>query len=1082
MKRTKRYQAVIGALVFIALLSFQVNSKAQNIISLAGKWSFELDPDSLGYKENWSEKHLSSDIQLPGTTDEAGYGTVTKGSDYGILTRAHKYVGAAWYQKKITIPAGWNNKNVNLFLERVLWESKVYVDGKEVSTLSPLYVAHKHPLGRLTKGTHIITLCINNELVHNIGDKGHGYSEYTQSIWNGVIGRIELQKQEDLAINAVKTYPDVSAKSLRLEAFVMNWQQKKSPLVLTATLTDKQSGKVIRTQKQNFIAKAGEAKYDIILNQLSGIKTWDEFDPALYQVTLQLKSGLVQSQWTDVIGFRKLGTTAHKILVNDKVSYIRGNLDCVHFPITGYPSTLDKDWEKIFQKYKDYGLNTVRFHSWCPPEVAFRVADRMGIYIQAEVLWIDWWMSQPNPDRPEMDTRGFPQGLGKNPDGDKFVQEEMKRIVDTYGNHPSFLFFCIGNELGNSDFTVMQEWIRKVKKEDPRRLYAVSTARKITEVDDYMVTHNIPGVGGTYGNSINKTDAGLEKNYSKATIPIIAHEVGQYPVYPEWKEIDKYKGVLKARNLEGFKEMAKKNGIVSQDVDFHKASGALQQLLYKNLIENVLLAPSSAGFQLLSMQDYQGQGEALIGWLDAFWDDKGITDPKVFRQHSNAVVPLIRINSFTFTQSDTIKLSMEVANYFKNDVNAKLNWQLTDELGNVIRDGTAAASSFPQGTLTAAGQLNIECLNLPAEAKKYTFSLHLAGTTYSNSWPLYVFPKEQKNTANDIYVATEWNAKVDSVLNGGGKVLLIANKLGTKNTSKAVSFTPLFWSSSFFPGQGNETLGSLINVQSGAFKNFPTDNYASWQWYKAGSGAKYFDLSAMPEAFKPLVQPISDFHYNKKLGSIFETQAGAGKLLVCGYDLTKSDNAYLQQLRYSLIHYMQGNEFNPVMALPKEKLKEIVAKVPTAENQSPLPDQFNNAILYINAGKKSNSTRSDWSNVLDEVVVNKGFTYEVAGAKVYKEKETGSWIAKRMNINIAPPNGIKGYVYLHFNNPAQSKTSGIVSLEGRELAIGKIPVSGKWVKIFMMREDTNDGKLNINITSDGAANIEIDKLVVVPED
>ncbi len=1079
----KRYFHIKGFLIFIIFIFLHLNSSAQHIISLAGKWSFELDPDSLGYKQNWSKKVLQKSIQLPGTTDEAGYGTVTKGSDYGILTRAHKYVGPAWYQKKITIPAAWNNKKVNLFLERVLWESKVYVDGKEVSALSPLYIAHQHALGRLSKGVHTITICVNNDMVHNIGDKGHGYSEYTQSIWNGVVGRIELQKQEDVAIHTVKTYPDLSAKSLRLEALINNSLQKKMPLILTATLKDQKTGKVIRTQQQQVVAKLGEATYDMVLDQLKGVAAWDEFDPALYQVALQIKNGISAASWTDVIGFRKLSTTAHKILVNDKVSYIRGNLDCVHFPLTGYPSTNDKDWEKIFQKYKDYGLNTVRFHSWCPPEAAFRVADRMGIYIQAEVLWIDWWMSKPNPDRPEMDTKGFPQGLGKNPSADKFVQEEMKRIVDTYGNHPSFLFFCIGNELGNSDFTVMQEWIKKVKQEDPRRLYAVSTARKITPVDDYMVTHNIPGVGGTYGNSINKTDADLEKNYSKATIPIIAHEVGQYPVYPEWKEIDKYKGVLKARNLEGFKEMAQKNGIASQDADFHQASGALQQLLYKNLIENVLLAPSSAGFQLLSMQDYQGQGEALIGWLDAFWEDKGIADPKVFRQHSNAVVPLIRINSFTFTQSDTIKLSMEVANYFKQDIGAKLNWQLTDDGGHVIKSGTASTDRFPQGTLTAAGQLTIACNSFPAQAKKYTFSLQLAGTEYRNSWPLYVFPKTPEIIGhNAVYVASEWDNKVDSVLNNGGKVLLLASKLGTKNTAKPVSFTPLFWSSSFFPGQGNETLGSLINIQSEAFKNFPTDGFASWQWYKAGSGAKYFDLSTMPETFKPLVQPISDFHYNKKLGSIFETKVGTGKLLVCGYDLNKKENAYLQQLRYSLTNYMQSNAFNPGQALSVEKLKVMLAKVPTAENQSLLPDQFKNAILYLNAGKKASATKSDWNNTLDEVVVNKGFTYEVSGAKVSKENEKGGWSSRRMNINIAPPNGIKGYIYLHFTNLNASKTSGIVSLEGRELAIGEMPAAGKWIKVFMMREDTNDGKLNINVTAEGGASIEIDQLVVVPED
>ena len=178
---------------------------------------------------------------------------------------------------------------------------------------------------------------------------------------------------------------------------------------------------------------------------------------------------------------------------------MRGNLDCVHFPLTGYPSCDVKEWERIFKIYKSYGLNHVRFHSWCPPEAAFEAADKLGIYIQAETIWIDWWMTSTPKDRPDMLTKGLPEGLGKNPSADKFVQDELQRILDAYGNHPSFTMLCIGNELGNSNFDVMQQWIKKLKEKDSRRLYSVSTARKIMPVDDFSVTHNIPGVGGTYG-------------------------------------------------------------------------------------------------------------------------------------------------------------------------------------------------------------------------------------------------------------------------------------------------------------------------------------------------------------------------------------------------------------------------------------------------------------------------------------------------------------------------------------------------------------------------------------------------------
>ena len=1078
----KKYLFAIVLSILLIPFSFINQSMAQDKISLAGKWRFALDADSAGYMENWAATTLSQSIQLPGTTDEAGYGTATTGSDYGILTRAHKYIGPAWYQRTIQIPSSWKGKGVILFLERVLWESKVYIDGKELSTLSPLYVPHTHHLGVLSPGNHTLTIRINNDLIHNIGDKGHGYTEYTQSIWNGVVGRIELHKVGALNITAVKTYPDIDKRSLRLETFLQNTTGLQNPLLIKAEIKETKTGKLIKTISDKINAKPGEQTINIILPDLKNIQLWDEFTPALYEVSVRLQQGDQVSYWSDKIGFRKITTTRHKILLNDNISYMRGNLDCVHFPLTGYPSCDETEWERIFKIYKSYGLNMVRFHSWCPPEAAFRAADKVGIYIQAEIVWIDWWMTTTPENRPEMYTKGLPNGLGKNRDADAFVQAEMKRILDAYGNHPSFVFFCIGNELGNSDFDVMETWIKKAKAEDPRRLYAVSTARKIMPVDDYSVTHQIPGIGATYGNSANKTDAGLEKNYSRATIPVIAHEVGQYPVYPEWREIDKYKGVLKARNLQGFKEIAEKNGIANQDKDFHKASGALQQLLYKNLIENILLAPSSAGFQLLSMQDYQGQGEALVGWLDAFWDDKKITTPKQFREHSNAVVPLIRTKSFTYAYTDTIALSIELANYYKSALQQPLHWEFTDNKGIVIKKGIAKQNKFPQGQLTFADSLTLSCSGFPNKAAQYTFRLFFKDNSYSNSWQFFIYPLQAKIATAGIYVTKQWDNKTDSVLSVGGRVLLLANELGTKATSHPVHFFPLFWSSSFFPGQNNATLGLLINDKSAAFKHFPTSYFTNWQWYTISAGAKYFKLLDMPAGFKPLAQPISDFHFNEKLGSIFETKVGNGKLLVCGYNLNQPGNAIANQLYYSITEYMKSEAFNPVDDLPVDKLKQIVENVPVAISEILLPGDFKEASLYVEAGANASEKSNAWEAGFDKVTINKGFSYTVKGAEAYKKEGLHGWLGKTMTINISPPQGVKGYIYLHFINSKELVQKGTVNIEGREVNTGDIPFEGKWIKIVMMREDTNDGTLDIHIVSDSHNFLKIDKMVIVQEE
>jgi beta-galactosidase len=1071
----------LSVILFITIFFKGVTGNAQDKISLIGQWAVQLDADSVWYKQGKPPVKFEHKLQLPGTTDEAHLGTETTGSDYGILTRKYKYIGPAWYQRQITIPASWKGKNIHLFLERVLWESKIFIDGKLLSTLSPLYVPHRHNLGVLQPGLHTITICINNDMIHPIGDKGHGYTEYTQSIWNGIVGKLELKAEHQVVVSAIKTYPDIEKKQLGLEVFLSS--PPTFDMEFSVALKDLETGKTIKTKRQIIQAKQGREKIELFMNGLTNIKSWDEFNPHLYELTVTLRYGGRLSIWKDKTGFRKLSTSKHKILVNNKATFIRGNLDCVHFPLTGYPSCNVKDWETIFQKYKDYGLNTVRFHSWTPPKAAFEAADKMGIYIQTEIIWLDWWMAGEQKDRPEMNTKGYPQGLGKNPGADAFVQAEMKRVLDEYGNHPSFMFFCIGNELGNSDFDVMEQWIKKVKNEDPRRLYAVSTARKIMPVDDYMVTHNIPNVGGTYRVSLNKTDAGLEASYSKAELPVIAHEVGQYPVYPEWKEIDKYKGVLKARNLEGFKAMAEKNGIAAQDKDFHHATGALQQLLYKNYIENITLAPSSAGFQMLSMNDYQGQGEALIGWLDCFWEDKGTTSPEVFRGYSNAVVPLIRTNSFTYTINDTLKLGMEVANNFKTDLQKKILWEITANTGTILHKGATAKTFLPQGQLTKVDSLSLPLTSFPDEAGEYSFRLFFDDNSYSNSWSFFVFPVAGKKEVNTdgIYISNEWNVAVDNVLAQGGKVLLMANKLGNKNTSAPVSFTPLFWSASFFPGQSNQTLGSMINNKSAAFRYFPTHNFTNWQWLKVMPGARYFNLSNMPKNYIPLVQPVSDFHYNDKLGSIFETRVGNGKLLISGYDLQQKNNAYTQQLYYSITSYMKSSAFAPEIELPIGLLKEILKPTPEAAHTSLLPEQFKEASLLIKAGTGEQASKK-WRTTGDSIVINKNYQYNLDKAYTQKLESGSTWKSNNFTINLLPPAGVKGYVYLHFVNPENQKMEGMVTIEGRELKTGKIPVTGKWIKIFMMREDTNDGKVAIHLVSDDNEVLMVDQLVITEEE
>lgn len=1065
------------ALLFLQLFFFAGFAQSTRSISLAGEWNFSLDPQNVGEKESWQGKSFPDKIALPGTTDQAQYGEKTVGSDYGILTRAYKYVGPAWYQREVVIPKELGNKQFELFLDRVLWESKVWIDGKYCDLQDGLGVPHTHRLGKLSAGKHTLTMRINNDMIYNIGDKGHTYSEYMQSIWNGAVGRMELSPMENVHLSGIKTWPDVTKNELKITFDIEN-SGKAATADQLFVLTDLSSGERILETTRKVHCETGVNSHSEELKIERPIKKWDEFSPALYRLTVETQSGKSKDIQTVEFGFRNISTSKSKILINDQPVFMRGNLDCVHFPLTGYPSCDPKEWERIFKIYKSYGMNQVRFHSWCPPEAAFVAADRMGIYLQVEILWIDWWMTTAPKDRPDMSTKGLPEGLGKNPSADAFVQAEMKRMMDAYGNHPSFTMFCIGNELGNSDFEVMAKWVARMKEADNRHLYSISTARKIMPVDQYMVTHNIPSIGGTYGVRGYTTDYDLEKNYSKANIPIIAHELGQYPVYPLWSEIDKYTGVLKARNLEQCRESASKNNLLGMNREFHQASGALQDLLYKAHIENLFRTPSCAGFNMLSMADYQGQGEALVGWLDCFWDSKGNTTPESFRRYCNTVVPLARFKKFVWETSETFEARLQVANYGAETLTAKATWMLTYGEGRIVEQGSVPDFKIGRGELKDIGTVAIN-LGKISQAGKYTFSISLDGTEFYNSWNLWIYPPV-KPVAGNVLVATEFSPEVEARLNEGGSVLLIANKLGTAETSRPLFFEPLFWSTVFFPGQDNSTLGLYVNKAHPALNRFPTENFSDYQWAEISKG-RSFVMNAYPNLV-PIAQPISDFHINDKLASIFECKVANGKLMVCGHNIADEKNPVANQMKYNLLSYMNQGNFNPTAVFEPTELKKILYYVHPVVSQA--PKGFEKALLYVKCGGNMKESGSKtWQSDLDQVLAKvQKCDYKVVCDDVWKDENGTAWTGAEMTITIQTPNGLIGDLYVKFVDTSKQHREGSLWFEGRELKLEKHDdPQGKWVKIFVMREDTNDGTIVLKTKATKGGNLMISELGFVAE-
>jgi len=895
-----RSHSVKKTALFISVLCLVLSCTAASgaTLSLAGEWDFQLDPANKGINEEWFRGNLNEHIPLPGSTDEAGFGTKTTQKHLGRLSREYEYVGAAWYAKQVNVPAKWNGKRIELFLERCHWETRLWVDGKEMGMRESLSVPHVYDLSDvMSPGDHDLVIRVDNTPKYRIGGWGHSITDETQTNWNGIVGRLELRASEPVSVESAQIYPDVNSKSVKVIATLRNVAPEATTRSINAKVLDA-NGKTVTTAsiKQDLSPNA-ENTATFLLPMGDDVSLWSEFSPDLYSLELKVED----STYSATFGMREVGVKDTRITINDHPIFLRGTLECCIFPLTGYPPTDVASWRRILKICRSYGLNHMRFHSWCPPEAAFLAADELGVYFQVELpSWTAVGVHEPT---------------------DQYFREELDRILDTYGSHPSFTFMCMGNELtGEPSF--LTELIRRGKARDSRHLYTGRTAWGTVEGDDYYVTHHYNGaVRGILGAG---TDRDFRAAMEEAEIPIVSHEIGQWCVYPDYDEIKKYKGHLKPRNFEVFRESLAENHMLDQNKDFQQASGALMTLLYKEEMEAALRTPGFDGFQLLDLHDFPGQGSALVGTLDAFWDSKGFITPEEFRRYCSPTVPLLRMSKRIWKTTETFTAEAQVANFGVDILSgAVLTWEINDAKGKNLASGELAPIDIPIGNETFPGKFFAPLAKAKAPAK-FEVRLAIMGTDLSNSWEIWIYPDEKPIAKpDDILVASSVDEAVEAQLDSGGKVLLLFTDALARGTV-STEFVPIFWNSALFKGQKRQ-LGLLCDPNHPALAEFPTDSHTNWQWYDLLNGAQLLNLGSFDPALRPIVQVIDDWYTNRRLGLIVEAKVGKGKLLTCGVRLGDEDLARpeARQLRKSLLAYMQGKDFNPEHSIRIDELAAV---------------------------------------------------------------------------------------------------------------------------------------------------------------
>ena len=875
-------------------------------ISLAGKWTV-------------SYNNQTAPIYLPGTLTDAHIGDsctlkpCMQKEFFLNLKAKYNYIGVATYSKTVFIPKRWKKHNIILHFDRTLWTSQVKVNGKLVGPKQEsLSTPHEYNItDYVVPGkNNQLQIIIDNTKQHDISvdELAHCYTNETQTKWNGILGNIQLEAKPLHYISRVSVYPQASNGNITVninlnEASTAYNITKRGTIRFSITSPQGQAIKDTILQIQN---EAIEFRTHVNMPQL-----WDEFSPLLYKAKVEyIERGMTDSQEIS-FGFRDL-TNNHALLhINGHRLFLRGTLESCVFPQKGYPAMDENEWQEIFTKAKSYGINHLRFHSWCPPEAAFVAADKIGLYLQIE---LPLWAMEVGKDLPTL----------------QFLYKEADNILSAYGDHPSFCFFSLGNEL-QGDFNAINELLSYVKK-DSRRLY---TATSFTfegghdawpePNDDYWISQWTKK-GWLRGQGVfEERPVNFMHDYSDVIdslpVPVVTHEIGQYSVYPDLASIDKFKGNLMPLNLMAIKEDLKAKGRIELAPKYLSASARFASILYKEEIERAMKTPGYSGFQLLGLSDYPGQGTALVGLLDVFWESKDTLATNLFRHACASVVPLAFYEKATYSNNEEFKATLKLANFSASSLkNTIVAWTLQQSDGTEIFHGKFEAKGIEIGNNQVLGNICVP-LNTISNAEQLTLKATIANSNISNQWQIWVYPSLLPDNSQEVVVTQDID-RAHTELRQGKKVLLNIPLDNTRGLEG--KFLPVFWSPIHFPNQPG-TMGILCNPSHPVFKHFPTEEHSNWQWWDLCKHSKTMQLDSIEQQVTPLVTVMDNFYKNRNLALLFETSVGNGKLVVCSVDLANlGDSPVARQFKFSILEYMNSGSFCPTKSVDFNTLKSCI--------------------------------------------------------------------------------------------------------------------------------------------------------------
>ena len=888
------------------------------LYDLAGVWLCEipgqsapaklpgtLDENHIGHPDSPEKQWHLNDARAIGLYHD-GDPIVTR------LTRRYTYEGPAVFTRTLdwNVPSG---KRIFFECERSRYLT-LRVNGQDAAPCAAPNISTPYvfEITDLVTGHDTFVLTCDNSYPgwpYEAITRSSAAADETQTNWNGILGYIRIRVEEPTFIQAVRVYPhgDKLDVCVALDAAV---HTRRELTIRSCAL--REDAHIL------FQIPAGQtAVWARDLPLQSGVKRWDEEEGNLYPLTVSAHS---LDSHTVTFGVRDFKAEGGRFKLNGRTVFLRSEANCAVFPETGYPPMDKASWKKVLLTYRSYGVNCMRFHSHCPPEAAFDAADELGMLMQPELS--DW----------------DPKFTFASEENQNYYRAEMTQILLMLANHPSFIMLALGNELraeaeGHAYMTRLLSMAREI---DPTRLYANGSNTHFgfeghDEASDFYtamtyIDKDLRATSGDMLGWLNQKYPDLRTDYAlpmrelreKTNQPVYSFEVGQYEVLPDFEEITDFHGVTDPANLRTFRERVADRGMLAEWKQRVEASGELSLLCYRAEVEAALRTEDFSGISLLGLQDFPGQGTALIGMLNSHLNAKpfGFARPERFRAFFADTLPLVLLPRCTYTSADTLSAQVRMANYGKETLHGIPTWTLAGE-------GFSLRGMLPEATVRVGGLSDLGTLSIPlagvSRAVRLTLTVTLCGR--NNAYSVWVYPDEPMAYPKGVLECRTLSAQAEAVLAAGGRVYLSpASTVEALPHSIQGHFSPDFWSVGSFSKQEG-SMGQMIDASHPIFAHFPTDMYTDWQWWPMASQR----AAILPENYEAIITELDSYAYLRPMAQMLECRCGGGKLLFSTLglqDLQQYPEA--RALQQAIYRYLASDDFAPTQEIGLDVIRRLV--------------------------------------------------------------------------------------------------------------------------------------------------------------